>query len=257
VTARPWVLSEAYYGDARNRPWEVAVLPWGATEAHNLHLPYGTDCFQSTAVAEEAARKAWEAGARTVVLPTVPFGVNTQHLDIPLTINMSPSTQAVVLGDVIESLEGAGVRKLMILNGHGGNDFRQMIRESQATTDLFLCTTSWFRIPGLREPFDIPGDHADEMETSLMLHLHPTLVRPLGEAGPGAARSWRLNAFREGWAWAPRRWTQVTEDTGVGDPSRATEEKGSDYFDGVTSRLAAFMVELDAMDPRDLYEDDR
>jgi len=233
------------------------VLPWGATEAHNLHLPYGTDCYQSTAVAEEAARKAWEAGARAVVLPTVPFGVNTQQLDIPLTLNMGPSTQAAVLGDIIESLEGAGVSKLVILNGHGGNDFRQMIRESQGTTKLFLSTTSWFQIPGTRDVFHSPGDHADEMETSLMLHLHPSLVRPLEEAGPGRARTWRVDAFREGWAWAPRRWTEVTEDTGVGDPSRATPEKGSAYFDAVTSRLAAFLVELDAMDPNDLYEADR
>lgn len=257
MTARPWVLSEAHFGAARHKPWEVAVLPWGATEAHNFHLPYGTDCYESTAVAEEAARKAWQAGARTVVLPTVPFGVNTQQLDIPLTVNMSPSTQAAVLGDVIESLEGAGVGKLVILNGHGGNDFRQMIRELQAITSLFLCTTSWFRIPGMRDAFDLPGDHADEMETSLMLHLHPSLVRPLEEAGPGEARAWRVGAFREGWAWAPRRWTEVTRDTGVGDPTRATGKKGSAYFDAVTSRLAAFLVDLDAMDPNDLYEEIR
>ncbi len=254
MSARPWVLAEASFAIARQKPWEVAVLPWAATEAHNLHLPYGTDYYESTAVAIEAARKAWEAGARPVVLPTVPFGVNTQQLDIPLTINMSPSTQAVVLADVIESLGSGGVRKLVILNGHGGNDFRQMIREAQATTNLFLCTTSWFRVPGTRDAIERPGDHADETETSLMMYLHPALVRPLEEAGPGQARTWRVDAFREGWAWAPRRWTEVTADTGVGDPSRATVEKGRTCFEAVTSRIAAFLVQIDTMNPDDPYE---
>lgn len=256
MSARPWVLSEVTWALARERPWEVAVLPWGATEAHNTHLPYGTDVHETTSVAEEAARKAWDAGARVIVLPTIPFGVNTQQLDIPLTVNMGPSTQAAVLSDVVESLSSGGVRKLLVLNGHGGNDFRQMIREEQATTDLFLCAVSWFRIPGLREGFAAPGDHADEMETSLMLHLRPGLVRPLGEAAPGRARSWRVTAFREGWAWAPRRWSDVTDDTGVGDPSAATAEKGATYFEAVTDRLAGFLVELDRMDPQDPYEDD-
>ncbi len=253
MSGRPWVLSEATWSSVRDDPYEVAVLPWGATEAHNLHLPYGTDCYESTAVAEAAAGKAWQQGARVVVLPTVPFGVNTQQLDIPLTVNMKPSTQAAVLADVVESLESHRVSKLLVLNGHGGNDFRQMIRELQAATPLFLCTTNWFTIPGTLDHFDDPGDHAGEAETSLMMHLQPGLVLPLDEAGPGAAREWRVAAFRERWAWAPRQWTRVTSDTGVGDPAPSTEEKGARYFDVVTTKLAGLLVDLSGMDPTDLY----
>jgi len=239
----------------REDPYEVAVLPWGATEAHNLHLPYGTDCFETEAVAEESARKAWERGARVVVLPTVPFGVNTQQLDIPLTLNMNPSTQAAVLTDLVESLEAHRVSKLLVLNGHGGNDFRQMIRELQARTPLFLCATNWFAIPGLLEIFQEPGDHAGEMETSLMMHVRPDLVRPLDEAGSGHARDWRVEALRDKWAWAPRQWTRVTDDTGVGDPAAATPGKGARYFEALTTKLADFLVELSDADPTDLYED--
>lgn len=254
MSTRPWVLSEVTWTTVREDAYDVAILPWGATEAHNHHLPYGTDCYETEAVAEEAARKAWERGARVVVLPVMPFGVNTQQMDIPLTMNMKPSTQAVVLGDVVESLEAHGVSKLLVLNGHGGNDFRQMIRELQTRTPLFLCTTNWWTVPGLTHLFEEPGDHAGELETSLMMHLHPDLVRPLEEAGPGRARDWKVTALRERWAWAPRQWTRVTDDTGVGDPAAATPGKGATYFEALTTKLADFLVELNAMDPTDVYE---
>ena len=254
MSARPWVLAETAWTMVKNDPYEVAILPWGATEAHNYHLPYGTDCFETEAVAEESARKAWERGAKVVVLPTVPFGVNTQQLDIPLTLNMNPSTQVAVLSDLVESLEAHRVSKLLILNGHGGNDFRQMIRELQTQTPLFLCTTNWFAIPGLLKTFEQPGDHAGEMETSLMMHIRPDLVHSLDVAGPGTARDWKVKAFRDKWAWAPRQWTRVTDDTGVGDPSAATPGKGARYFDSLTTKLADFLVELNEVDPTDLYE---
>ncbi|HIF24164.1 MAG TPA: creatininase family protein [Gemmatimonadetes bacterium] len=251
---RPWVLAETALKEVRETAYDVAILPWGATEAHNYHLPYATDVFETLEVAVEAARIAWREGLRPLVLPALPFGANEQQLDIPGTINMHPSTQGAVLSDVIESVEHHGLQKLLILNGHGGNDFRQMIREAQASTPIFLSTVAWFRIPGTMQMFEAPGDHAGEMETSLMMHLRPDLVRGLDEAGSGTAREWKLDAIREGWAWAPRQWSRVTDDTGVGDPRKATAEKGAAFFEAVTQRLAAYLVELAECDPTDLYE---
>jgi len=238
VSTRPYLLDETTWKTVRGTAYEVAVLPWGATEAHNFHLPYGTDNIETTGIAARAAGLAWERGARVAVLPTVPFGVNTGQLDIPLCINMNPTTQLAVLRDVAASLAGQGLRKLVILNGHGGNDFRWMIRELQPALPLFLCTVDWFRCVDPRSYFTDLGDHGGELETSVMLHLAPAQVRPLGEAGPGAARRSRIPAFREGWAWAPRRWTQVTDDTGVGDPRAATAEKGARYVDAVSAKIA-------------------
>jgi len=254
MSGRPWLLSETTWKDVREGAYDVAVLPWGATEPHNYHLPFATDVYETQAIAAESARIAWERWARPLVLPTVPFGVNAQQLDLPGTINLHPSTQATVLADIIESLEGHGFEKLLILNGHGGNDFRQMIREAQDATPIFLSTLSWFRIPGTMDHFDAPGDHAGEAETSLMMHLHPELVRPLSEAGLGQAKSWKLAAIQEGWAWAPRQWSKVTEDTGVGDPSLATAAKGELFLNLVTEKIAGYLVELAAADPDDLYE---
>lgn len=250
---RPYVLAECTWPAVRDHPFEVAVLPWGATEAHNTHLPYATDNYEADWVAAESARLAWERGARVVVLPAVPFGVNTGQLDIPLCVNVNPSTQAALLADIAASVAGSGVRKLLIVNSHGGNDFRQMIRELQPRSPLFICTINWWSCLDARAYFDEPGDHAGELETSAMMRIAPPLVRPLTEAGAGVARKFRVAGLREGWAWAPRQWTRVTDDTGTGNPRAATPEKGARFLAAVTERIAGLMVELAEADPDDLY----
>ena len=100
---RPYILAESTWEEVRRARFEVAVLPWGATEAHNRHLPYATDVIQCEAVAAAAARQAWERGARVVVLPPIPFGVQTGQLEVPLCLNMNPTTQLAVLGDPLLS----------------------------------------------------------------------------------------------------------------------------------------------------------
>ena len=254
MPARPYILDELTWKTVRATRYDVAVLPWGATEAHNYHLPYSTDSIETQAVAERAAERAWKAGAKVVVLPIVPFGVQTGQLDIPLCINMNPSTQALVLRDVASSLAGQGIKKLVVLNGHGGNDFRQIIRELQPEVSLFLCVVNWYRILDLKPYFSDLGEHAGEMETSVMQHIAPERVLPLSEAGSGKARAFKIAAFREGWAWAPRQWTQVTDDTGVGNPAASTADKGKRYVEAVSGKLGDFLIELAKADPKRLYE---
>jgi creatinine amidohydrolase len=251
---RPYILAETTWKTVDATPYSVAILPWGATEAHNYHLPYATDNIQSEQIAARAAERAWNRGARCVALPTVPFGVNTTQLDIKLCLNLNPSTQAALLADLVSALDQQGVHKLLILNGHGGNDFRQIIRELQPKTRVFLSTMNWWSCVDAKLFIEEAGDHAGEAETSAMMHLAPELVRPLTEAGSGGARPSRLTAVREGWAWAPRRWTQVTADTGIGNPAKSTAEKGAAYVDAAVERIAEFLVELHALDLGNLYE---
>ena len=255
MTTRPYILAESTWKTVEATPYDVAILPWGATEAHNYHLPYATDSIQCDALAAESARLAWERGAKIVVLPCVPFGVNTGQLDIKLCLNMNPATQAALLADLVHAIAGQGIRKLVIFNGHGGNDFRQMIRELQARTTVFLATLNWYKVGDPNRVFSDHGDHAGELETSVMMHVAPNLVRPLHEAGNGKEKRWRLAAMREGWAWAPRRWTQISADTGVGNPALATAEKGARYSNEVARHVADFLVELAAADVNDLYAD--
>lgn len=251
---RPYVLADATWKDVQSTPYDVAILPWGATEAHNYHLPYGTDNVETDAVAIESARVAWEAGARVVVLPTIPFGVQTGQMDIDLCVNMMPSTQAAVLSDIVQSVESTAIRKLVIVNGHGGNDFKQMIRELQPMTPLLLVTINWWQVVGAAEYFTEAGDHAGELETSAMMHLAPDLVRPLSEAGDGAERRPRIAALRERWAWTPRPWSDVSADTGIGNARASTPQNGAKYFAAVTKKIGSFLVELASADPNDMYE---
>ncbi|MEO8622297.1 MAG: creatininase family protein [bacterium] len=255
MNTRPYILAESTWKTVEATPYEVAVLPWGATEAHNYHLPYATDSIQSDALAAESARLAWERGAKVVVLPCVPFGVNTGQLDIKLCLNMNPATQAALLADLVHAIEGQGITKLVIFNGHGGNDFRQMIRELQARTTVFLATLNWYKVGEPASIFSDLGDHAGELETSVMMHVAPDLVCPLTEAGDGSEKRWRIAGLRAGWAWAPRRWTQISADTGVGNPALATAEKGARYSAQVANHIADFLVELASADLKDLYAD--
>lgn len=253
-TPRPWLLAETTWKAVRDTKYEVVVLPWGACEAHNTHLPYGTDILETEAVAEAAAARAWAAGARIAVLPCIPFGVQTGQLDIPLCINMNPSTQASLLRDVVRTLDAQGFRKLVVLNGHGGNDFRQMIRELEPTTQVFVSAVNWYAVEDPRAYFTDLGDHAGELETSVTMHIAPDLVAPLTEAGLGAERRSKLKAVRERWAWAPRQWTKVTLDTGIGNPAAATAAKGERYFNAVCEKIGAYFVELAALDLSSRYE---
>lgn len=253
---RPYILAETNWKTLKDQHIELAILPWGATEAHNYHLPYATDVIEADGIAAEAARIAWEEGAEIIVLPTIPFGVNTGQTDIKLDINMQPSTQAAVLDDVIEVLNRQGIHKLLILNSHGGNNFKPIVRELGVKyPDMFISFCNWFQALDKSEYFEYPeGDHAEEMETSLVMYLEPELVRPLEEAGEGIEHRFKIKALREKWAWAERQWSEATEDTGVGNPKKATPEKGEAYFRAVTKKISEFLVELAEADLDDLYE---
>ena len=252
---RDYILAETTWRDVRTAEFQVAVLPWGATEAHNYHLPYGTDIFESDFIASESAKKAFEKGARIIVLPSIPFGVNTGQLDIPLTINMNPSTQAAVLFDVCYSLKRQGINKFVILNSHGGNDFKQVMRELYLKLpDFFICQINWYKILDNKKYFDEPGDHAGEMETSLMMNIAPELVLPLNEAGDGKENKFKLKGLKEGWVSAQREWRKASADTGIGSPAKATKEKGAIFLKDVTDKISEFFIELDTADIKDLYE---
>ena len=252
---RPYILAETNWKALKETSFDLAILPWGATEAHNYHLPYGTDVFEAEAIAYESGRIAWEKGAKIIVLPPIPFGVNTGQADIYLDINLNPSTQMAILDDIITVLDRQGIKKLMILNSHGGNNFKPLLRElGLRFPDMFLCFSNWFQSLNRKDFFENEGDHAEEMETSLILHLKPELVLAKEHWGDGKEKKHKIKGFNEGWSWAERKWSEISEDTGVGDPSKATAEKGSAYFKAVTEKIGDFILELSNADLNDLYK---
>ncbi|MEM1325812.1 MAG: creatininase family protein [Bacteroidota bacterium] len=242
---KPYLLSEINWKTVQSTSYQLAILPWGATEAHNYHLPYATDNYQVEHIAKRAAAKAWAVGTPLILLPLIPFGVQSGQLDIPLCMHLNPSTQLAILRDTVDTLKRHGIHKMVILNGHGGNNFKTMIRElSVSHPEVFVCSVDWFKIGDQSMFFEEEGDHADEMETSAMLHIRPDLVRPLSAAGDGATKQYRIKGFKDGWATAQRPWTTISQDTGTGNPKKATAEKGAAYLDEVVKELSDFFVEL-------------
>jgi creatinine amidohydrolase len=251
---RPYILAECNWNFIKENKFDVAILPWGATEAHNYHLPYGTDNYETEKIINESVKVAWEKGAKIIILPTIPFGVNTGQKDIKLTVNLNPSTQLKILVDIVENLNFHDIHKLLIFNGHGGNDFKQIIREvGSLYPRMFICTCNWFTALDKKIFFENDGDHADEMETSLMLHLVSELVLPLDKAGDGKYKRFKIQALNEQWAWTERKWTKLTADTGVGNPHKATKEKGEKYFKALIIKISQLLIDLAHTEIKDMY----
>jgi creatinine amidohydrolase len=252
---RPYILAELNWKNIKDSKYELAVLPWGATEAHNYHLPYATDIIEADSVSAESARVAWDKGAKVIVLPTIPYGVNTGQSDIYLDININPSTQLYILKDIIAVLNRQEIYKLMIFNSHGGNEFKPIIRElGLKFPKMFICVSNWYQALKRNDFFENNGDHAEEMETSLMLYLKPELVLPFDKWGEGKEKKNKIQSFNEGWLWTERNWSKVSEDTGIGNPKLATKKKGEMFFKAVTQKIGHVMYEICKTNIDNLYE---
>jgi len=249
-----WKLVDTNLGQAREEQYEVAVLPVGATEAHNLHLPYGTDTFAVEAIAERACQRADAQGARVLLLPAIPISVNENTLGFPWTMSLRPSTLFRIVTDVVSCLEHNGIPKLLLLNGHGGNEFKPHLRELCRQTSVQIMLVDWWTCDpeGWASIFDNPGEHGDEMEPSLLLHLRPDLVN-MHSADAGSTREPRLTAMREGWGWMARPGEKLTTNSGVGDPAAATAEKGEQFLARVTAKIAQLILELSNTPVDDMY----
>jgi creatinine amidohydrolase len=249
---RPWKLADINYGDVKQLHYEVAVLPLGATEPHNLHLPYSTDTLEANLVGEKICEAASQRGAQVVLLPTIPYGTQTNMMQIPLAMNLNPATLSVVIADLVDSLVRHGILKIVLLNSHGGNDLKPVLRElhEQTPAKLFLC--NWYSVFGdvYHEIFQEQDDHAGEMETSLALAYFPELVARNADgtlaADDGRRAPSRFDAVNRGWVSITRPWHLFTSNAGAGNPHAATAEKGRRLIDVIVERLAAFLVELSA-----------
>ncbi|MBD3387831.1 MAG: creatininase family protein [Candidatus Altiarchaeales archaeon] len=186
----------------------------GSLEQHGPHLPLSTDTLIAEAVAEKVAV---EVGA--VLGPTIPVGVSPEHMSFPGTVSLKPDTFKSVVEEVVESLRRQGFAEIIIINGHGGNN--------KALEELNIDVKA-VNLTSLLERYD----HAGEVETSLMMHLHPELVKE---------DEIREHEFR----WPGRgEWKDTKEfsESGVlGDPTRATSEKGSELFRQLAERALASM----------------
>ncbi len=240
----PADISTARWGDvSKSSSYDIAILPWGTTEPHNGHLPYGTDFILSREIALLAAEAAGKKGIKAAVLPAVPFGSqNPGQTSLPFCLHASQATQFSILTDIVRALVRSGIDKLLIINGHGGNSFKGMIRDLAVDyPDFLIAESEWYKVLPRKGYFDAEvDDHAGEQETSVMLFFHPEFV-DMSLAGDGDAKRFALDALNEGVAWIPRNWCKVTSDTGVGNPKAATAEKGGRYVAAIIERYVGLL----------------
>ncbi len=258
-TRNDWRLEELTLAQARSLDWQVAVLPMGATEPHNLHLPYGTDSIEATSLANLCCARAWELGGRVVQLPTIPYGTETNMQAFPLALNLQPSTLFLMLRDLVCSLEASGIFKLLIFNSHGGNEFKPFLREifGKTQVQIFLC--NWYQMIGdiAKTVCEHQDDHAGEMETSLILSFRPDLVSRESNgafrADAGDRRPLQFQALHEGWVGLTRPWHLLTTNSGSGNPHSATVEKGEQLTAAIVARIGPFIAELSKAELSDSF----
>ncbi len=240
-----WDLASTNLGRTKSRSYEVAVLPMATTEPHNFHLPYGTDTIETDHIARRCCAAAAQWGASVACLPTVPYGVDCNLLGFPMVVHVSQATLDTLAREVIASLAAGGVRKFVLLNGHGGNTFTAFVRQVQCDLGVHVFLCNWFEVAAdqYSQVFSRPDSHAGEMETSMMLHIAPDLVE-LDRAGDGKARPFRFEALEKGWIKTSRAFPKLNEQCAVGDPSAASADKGGKFIELICDRITNFIVAL-------------
>ena len=251
---RRWKLAETNYGEVKRRKFEAAVLPLGATEPHNLHLPYGTDTFEADVIGEHICAEADRRGANVLLLPTIPYGTETNMRELPLALNLNPSTLYLVVRDLIDSLVQNGIRKIVLLNSHGGNEMKPLLRELYGAVDAQPVSCAIGSVRRLRASTRRSSPRRKTTPARWRLRwpwpTSPILSPATTKAGrpPTTGACWplRFEALRAGWVGVTRPWHLLTSNSGSGDPHAATAEKGRRVMDVLVERLAQFLVELSA-----------
>jgi creatinine amidohydrolase len=228
------------------------VVPIAAVEQHGRHLPVFTD---SMLLGEVVRRAAEPLGNRVVWAPLLWLGNSHHHLDFAGTLSAAPRTYLDVLGDLIDNLVTHGFRRVVLLNGHGGNivpaqqavfEARQRYRQRD---DLLLLAATYWLLGGKPDAVDPTivqqqMGHACEWETSMILHLAPKLVGDLSEIEP-VSPVMPLEPATQGWITKER-----SEPGHIGDPRRATALKGQTLFRIFSHDVVTFLERVIAWDGR-------
>jgi creatinine amidohydrolase len=233
----------------------VALLPVAAVEQHGPHLPLGTDALIAAGLVAAALDRLSEP-TRALVLPELEVGHSPEHADFPGTLSAELETALALWSDVARGVAAAGLRKLVILNTHGGQSALVHLAavRLRAELGLLVVRANYFAFgapDGLFDPEELRhGLHGGEVETSLMLHLHPRLVRTEklrdfeGLPARLAARNVLLGAEKPiGFGWLSRD----LHPAGVcGNAARADAARGRAYLDFLADRLAELLAEVAA-----------
>ena len=251
VSARDFALAQRSGLAART----VAILPVGATEQHGPHLPLSVD----TALAEgilQASLPQIAADVPVLVLPTQSVGLSLEHQDYAGTLSLSPATLLAVWTELGACVARAGVHRLLIFNAHGGNVSSMDIvaRQLRMQCGLLVYHSSWFNLPlhGADAAFSAHehrfGVHGGEMETSMLLHLAPALVRMqhaqnFASTSEQRARDYPIlgNGKSAKLGWAMQDYNPCGA---AGNAAAADAARGQALVEAVGVSLAALLAEV-------------
>jgi len=236
---------------------DVALLPVGAIEQHGPHLPLDTDAFDAYHLAREVAAAC--SAPRPIVLPLIPYGVSYHHADFAGTIDIGPDTLARLVHEIGMSAARNGIKKLVIVNGHGGNNAALNFAAQLVNRDarIFTCVDSGETSDAdIEQMAETQNDvHAGEIETSTSLALRPGLVQ-LDKAKkfvPKFSSHYLDFTSKRSVTWYAR--TARISTTGVlGDPTKATQEKGERMWTVMIKNLVELVEHLKQMTLREIYQ---
>jgi creatinine amidohydrolase/Fe(II)-dependent formamide hydrolase-like protein len=243
--------------EARFQEINVALLPVGAIEQHGPHLPLDTDGFDAQYLAEQVAAAC--KPPRPVVLPLIPYGVSYHHEDFAGTIDVAPGTLSAMVHDVGLSAARNGIQKLVIVNGHGGNApalhfAAQLInRDARIFTCVDSGETSDADIAAVSEtPNDV---HAGEIETSTSMALRPEAVRKdrLESFVPKFSSHYLDFSSKRSVTWYART-ARISESGVLGDPTKATPEKGQRMWAVMIRNLVELVEHIKDMTLDEIYQ---
>jgi creatinine amidohydrolase len=231
----------------------LAILPTGSMEQHGPHLTFETDI----AIATELARRlAVQHYPRVVVAPPLPVGMSNHHMNFPGTITWRYDTFMACLEDTVLALSEHGVRRFLVLNGHGGNRAAISVLASQLRyeDDLMVSACTWFELVRDTCHKFIPRRrvHADEIEAAMGLYLAPRIVRKASLAR-GAAHTDPFPYTDPGTGGGfdvPYRWEELTPNGAYGDARRATAEMGEALTAEFLKRAGEFVESFIDEKPR-------
>jgi len=239
----------------------VAIVPIATLEDHGLHLPVDTDLLLCSAVCEAAASRAAD---RTVLVPPINHGYSPHHMDFPGAITIGAQTLIAYGVDVCRSLAHHGFRRILIVNGHGSNTpFTDIIaRLTVVETGALTAAVNYWAAPGVREAAEglresqpIGGmNHACEFETSLYLALRPDLVemeKAVAELSHRPSKNyWTDLVGGDGPLAMMEYWSQLSESGVMGDPTKASAEKGRILLEAAANGIVELVDELLAREQR-------
>lgn len=228
---------------ARFKP-RVVVLPLGSTEPHGPHLPMGSDMFHVTYTCREAVRAANERGAKVLLYPTLPITNNQNFKKFRFALRIGVRTLMSVIVDIVTQIKEDGVRRVVIVNGHGGNvgAIEAALREIAGMQGMpFVCWTFGPFAEGFKDPTAHPSDHGGEDETSWLMVIRPDLVRrdklrnnPFGKLAMPSLK--QVNFVRP--------WHQYVPAGAGGETRVASAAKGRAILEARIKGLSNLLVEL-------------